>query len=303
MPDIQLTDDHTNAVQIGGGDVRGRFIRMGAALDATLGANRYPKPVSALLGEAIMISALVGMSLKFEGRLLVQAHGTNDGAVSLLVAECTTQGAVRAYARFDSASLDRLMTNNKTPDAQTLMGGGSFALTIDPGAGKKRYQSIAPIDGETLGACAEHYFEQSEQIPTRMKLAVGQSQIPGEAPQWRGGGLMVQRVAGDTRRGETTESWNMSQAVMATLTASELLDPNLEAKTLLYRLFHEQGVRMGAPVSISAHCSCSKERLQATINRFDATTRDQMFVDGIIKTSCEFCMAEYDFTQDDFTPR
>ena len=294
-----MMDNQIAAVQIGGGAVRGRVLRLGQSLDDVLGGERYPEPVARLLGEAVMISALVASSLKFKGRFLVQAHGTNEGAVSMLAAECTTDGDMRAYARFDAPSLERILAENKRPDAKTLTGGGSFAMTIDPGSGKDRYQGISAIEGATLAACAEHFFKQSEQVPTRIKLAVGRLQLPGEAQIWRGGGLMVQRVAADAARGDAEEAWDMSNAVMATLKDEELLDPDLSSEALLYRLFHEQGVRMDTPTDVRARCSCSRERLLASIKTFEAVQREEMFKDGKITANCEFCATDYVFTPKD----
>ncbi len=300
---ITMLDDQIAAVQIGGGEVRGRVLRLGASLDETLGGDRYPEAVARLLGEAVMISALVASSLKFEGRFLVQAHGTNEGAVSLLAAECTTDGNMRAYARFDAPSLERILAENSKqgawPDAKTLTGGGSFAMTIDPGSGKDRYQGISAIEGATLAECAEHFFKQSEQVPTRIKLAVGRLQLPGKAQEWRGGGIMVQRVAADAARGDAENAWDMSKALMGTLKDEELLDPDLGSERLLYRLFHEQGVRMDTPTDVRAKCSCSRARLLASIKTFELAQREDMFEDGKITASCEFCATDYVFTPDD----
>lgn len=298
-----MTDDQIAAVQIGGGEVRGRILRLGTSLDEVLGGDRYPEAVAKLLGEAVMISALVASSLKFDGRFLVQAHGTNEGAVSMLAAECTTDGNMRAYARFDAPSLERILAENPKqgvwPDAKTLTGGGSFAMTIDPGSGKDRYQGISAIEGATLDDCAEHFFKQSEQVPTRIKLAVGRLQLPGQAQEWRGGGIMVQRVAADAARGDAEEAWDMSKALMGTLKDEELLDPDLGSERLLYRLFHEQGVRMDTPMDVRAQCSCSRERLLASIKTFETVQREEMFEDGKITASCEFCATDYVFTPED----
>lgn len=294
-----MKDDQIAAVQIGDGEVRGRVLRLGASLDQTLGGVRYPDAVAMLLGEAVMISALVASSLKFEGRFLVQAHGTNEGAVSMLAAECSTDGNMRAYARYDAPSLERILAADKHPDAKTLTGGGSFAMTIEPGSGKDRYQGISAIEGATLAACAEHFFKQSEQVPTRIKLAVGRLQLPGEAQHWRGGGIMVQRVAADAARGDAAEAWDMSKALMGTLKDEELLDPDLGSERLLYRLFHEQGVRMDIPTDVRAQCSCSRARLLASIKTFEMAQRQDMFEDGKITASCEFCATDYVFTPED----
>lgn len=295
----RMIDDQIAAVQIGDGEVRGRILRIGAGLDDVLGGDRYPDAVARLLGEAVMISALVASSLKFDGRFLVQAHGTNEGAVSMLAAECTTGGDMRAYARFDEPSLARILAENPRPDAKMLTGGGSFAMTIDPGSGKDRYQGISAIEGATLAACAEHFFKQSEQVPTRINLAIGRLQLPGKAEKWRGGGIMVQRVAADAARGNAEDAWDMSKALMGTLKDEELLDPDLGSDKLLYRLFHEQGVRMDTPLDLRAQCSCSRERLLASIKTFEPSDQEDMFKDGKIIANCEFCATDYEFSKDD----
>jgi molecular chaperone Hsp33 len=297
----ELIDDQVAAIQIGDGSVRGRIVRMGTALDQALGGDRYPEPVARLLGEAIMISALVARSLKFDGKLLVQAMGTNEGAVSMLVAESTTDGHVRAYARYDDASLARILDKQPVPGADMLISGGesggTFAMTIDQGANMERYQGLAAIEGASLARCAEHYFRQSEQVPTRLHLAVGQLQNPGQDPAWRGGGLMVQRIAGDHARRDTDDAWNHAKAVMPTLSAEEVLDPDLASDQLLYRLFHELGVRRAEPANILAKCSCSRDRLLATLNTFEKSERTEMLQDGEVKANCEFCTTDYIFTK------
>ncbi|NNC38453.1 MAG: molecular chaperone Hsp33 [Hyphomonadaceae bacterium] len=298
-----MVDDNVAAVQIGDGSVRGRIIRMGPALDTALGQNRYPVPVARLLGEAVLISGLVARSLKFDGKLLVQATGTNEGAVSMIVAESTTDGHVRAYARYDQDSLDRITAVDTVPGADMLMSGGesggTFAMTIDQGPDMDRYQGLAAIEGQSLAACAEHYFRQSEQIPTRLQLAVGQLLMPGQEAGWRGGGLMVQRIAGDRARSETEDAWDLSRAVMSTVSDEELLDPDLATDHLLYRLFHEMGVQRANPDQILARCSCSRDRLHETLVTFDRKDREDMLQDGNVTANCEFCATDYIFTKED----
>ena len=298
--DAEHHDNAVAAFQIDNKPVRGRILRVGSAIDDALRGHNYPDVVAALLGEAILVGALVARALKFDGRLLVQAHGTNDGAVSMIVADCSTQGDVRAYARFDEASLARILKDNPKPDAHTLMGGGTFAMTIDQGPDMDRYQGLSAITGASLSDCAEHYFAQSEQIPTLMKLSVGQVQNNGEAMMWRGGGMMIQQIAGDEARGDTTEAWETSKALFKTLSDEEMLDPNINMPTVLYRLFHEDGVRLLEPASVQFNCSCSRERLYLTLMSFPDSERDSMFEDGLIKASCDFCSSDYAFTPGDF---
>jgi molecular chaperone Hsp33 len=177
-----MTDTHhietdlVTVFQLDEQPVRGRAVKLGPALEKALnpsGDGRYPDPVARLLGEAMMTGALVAQSLKFDGRLVVQCHGTNEGAVSLLMADCTTAGNIRGYARWDAAKLKEIELDSRNPGADALLGGGTFSMTIDQGPDMDQYQGIAAIEGASLSSCAEHYFNQSEQIPTRIKLACG----------------------------------------------------------------------------------------------------------------------------------
>ncbi|HEX5776011.1 MAG TPA: Hsp33 family molecular chaperone HslO, partial [Caulobacteraceae bacterium] len=176
------TDDLVAAFQIEGWPLRGRIVRLGAAIDEVLTRHDYPEPVANLLGEACALAALVGSSLKFKGRLIVQAQG--DGPVSLVVADYDTTGALRGYCSFDAERLAEVSGGFARPGARTLLGGGVFMMTIDQGPDMDRYQGITPIEGETLALCAEQYFAQSEQTPTRVRLSVGQLHT-GEGMSWR----------------------------------------------------------------------------------------------------------------------
>ena len=204
--------------------MRGRAVTMGAALNTALGT-RYPDVVARLLGEAMLISAIVAQSLKFDGRLVIQCHGTNKGAVSLLMSDCTTEGHIRGYARWDVDALKELQLDNRNPGAEDLLGGGTFSMTIDQGPDMDQYQGLAAIEGERLSDCAEHYFKQSEQIPTEIRLACGQVQEAGGELQWRGGGLMIQKIADDAARGDTEDAWDTARALFQTVSDAEMLDP------------------------------------------------------------------------------
>ncbi|MEM7729621.1 MAG: Hsp33 family molecular chaperone HslO [Pseudomonadota bacterium] len=274
--------------------VRGRAVRLPSALQTAL-ADRYPEPVARLLGEAMIVGALVARSLKFDGRLVVQCHGTNEGAVSLLMADCTTDGRIRGYARYDAAALKSVMLDSRNPGADALLGGGTFSMTIDQGPDTDLYQGLAAIEGKRLSDCAEHFFEQSDQIPTMMRLAVGQEVGP-DGPLWTGGGMMIQRVAEDAARGGTDDVFETARALMATVEDAELIDPDLPMDRLLYRLFNEDGVRVLDREAVSADCRCSRDRLENTLRSFDAKARAEMAdEDGLIRARCEFCDVEYAF--------
>ena len=290
----KIPDNIVTVYQLDAQPVRGRIVKLGAALDKALGS-RYPDLVANLLGEAMLLSSLVAQSLKFKGRLVIQCHGTNTGAVSLLMSDCTTDGHIRGYARWDDEKLKELKLDNNHLGANKLLGGGTFSMTIDQGADMDQYQGLTAVEGERLSDCAEHYFKHSEQIPTEIRLACGILQVPGLDSQRRGGGLMIQKIAGDKTRGHTDEEWDTSRALFNTITDSELLDPNLSQEALLYRLFHENGVRVVDTAAVEARCKCSRERLEKTLKSFDKSALKDMAEAGVISANCEFCDATYIF--------
>ncbi len=292
VTDQYLTDDLVAAFQIDGQPVRGRIARLGPMVDDILTRHAYPQPVANLLGEACALAALVGASLKFEGRLILQAQG--DGPVSFVVADYDTTGALRGYCSYDAERVAAVSTGFALPGAKTLLGAGVFIMTVDQGPDMDRYQGITPIEGETLALCAEHYFAQSEQVPTRVRLAVGQVQTDAE-PSWRAGGLILQNVAEDDARGPTRDAWETAQALFETLGEDELIDPMVAPERLLYRLFHEDGVRMFRPSPLRAFCRCSQERIEGVLRSFPAGERAEMVEDdGMIRVTCEYCSRTYD---------
>ncbi len=298
------SDNNVTIFQLDNSPVRGRAVHLGDALDKALkkpdGSDRYPDAVARMLGEAMMIGAIVARALKFDGRLIVQCHGTNEGAISLLMADCNTEGHIRGYARFNAEQLKMIRLDNRNPGAQALLGGGTFSMTIDQGPDMDQYQGLSAIEGNSLAECAEHFFLQSEQIPTRIKLACGQAQLPGADPAWRGGGMMIQRIAADETRGNTEDDWETAIALFETLSDDELIDPDVSQETLLYRLFHEGGVRVVEQGDVVAQCACSEERLRNTLKSFDEAAMTDMAEDGVITANCQFCDREYRFELSEF---
>ena len=289
------TDDLVAAFQIEGWPLRGRIVRLGASIDEVLTRHAYPEPVADLLGEACALAALVGSSLKFEGKLIVQAQG--DGPVSLVVADYDTTGGLRGYCSFDPDRVAGASTGFARPGAKTLLGQGVFIMTIDQGPETERYQGITAIEGETLALCAEQYFAQSEQTPTRVRLAVGQVDT-GEGPTWRAGGILIQNVASDDARGSTEEVWERAQALFATTGEDELIDPTLPGETLLWRLFNEDGVRVFEAKPLRAFCRCSQERVATVLGSFsDAERAEMVEPDGKIHVTCEYCSRTYELEQ------
>ncbi|HEV2364085.1 MAG TPA: Hsp33 family molecular chaperone [Caulobacteraceae bacterium] len=288
-----LADDYVAPFQIEGQSVRGRIVRLGAAIDEVLTRHDYPQPVANLLGEACVLAALVGASLKADGRLIVQAQG--DGPVKYVVADYDTDGALRGYCRYDADRIETLAEHDAHPGARALIGEGAFTMTLDPGQGGQMYQGITPVEGDTLAACAEAYFDKSEQLPTRIRLAVGAAD-EGAGPAWRAGGLLIQNIAADEARGATVDDWEKAEALFSTTAEDELIDPTVSSQRLLWRLFHEDGVRLFASRPLRAFCRCSEERIIAMLRAFDADERAGMVeADGCIRVTCEYCSREYRF--------
>lgn len=285
------TDDLVAAFQIEGWPLRGRIVRLGGAIDEVLSRHDYPEAVANLLGEACALAALVGSSLKFDGKLIVQAQG--DGPVSLVVADYDTTGGLRGYCSFDPDRVAEVSQGFARPGARTLLGGGVFIMTIDQGSDMDRYQGIVAIEGETLALCAEQYFAQSEQTPTRVRLAVGQVDT-GEGRTWRAGGILIQNIAADEARGSTADAWERAQALFVTTGEDELIDPTLPGETLLWRLFNEDGVRIFEAKPLRAFCRCSTERVATVIQTFSDEEKAEMIEpDGKIHVKCEYCSRTY----------
>jgi molecular chaperone Hsp33 len=290
-PSDSSGDNLAAAFQIEGWPVRGRLVRLGETIDAILSAHAYPEPVAALLGEACVLAAILGSTLKFEGRLIVQAQG--DGPVRYVVADYDTQGHLRGYCRFDPEAVEAVSQGFSRPGARALLGQGMFVMTLDRGPDFERTQGITPIEGESLSMAAEHYFLQSEQIPTKVKLAVGE--ITTEAGKaWRAGGALIQLIAADEARGSTEEVWDRTRALFHTLADDELLDPTITPETLLFRLFHEDGVRLEDARTLKAQCRCSRDRISAVLTSFTPQERaDMVEDDGKIRVTCEYCATVY----------
>jgi molecular chaperone Hsp33 len=295
-------------------DVRGRVVRLGPALDQILGQHNYPTPVCKLLGEAIVLTVLLGASLKFKGRFILQTQ--SDGSVRMLVVDYRSPGLVRACAQFDG---DRVSALGEAT-AGDLLGRGHLAMTIDQGPDMNRYQGLVALSGEGLEQAAHEYFLRSEQIPTRVRLAVAEEFSAaggGMRRSWRAGGLLLQflpkkaeRMRGpDLDPGDAPEgtaphvvpeddAWVEGQALVATIADVELIDPALSSERLLYRLFHEHGVRVFRPAAVEARCSCSRERVDSILRSFSPEDRAGMVEDGRILVTCEFCNAKYEFSPD-----
>lgn len=291
-------------------DLRGRLIKLGPALDEILSKHAYPPAVSKVLGEAIVLTSLLGSSLKFEGRFSLQTQ--TDGPISMIVVNFTAPDKLRAYARFDAARIKFGQTTGE------LLGKGHLAMTIDQGADMSRYQGLVALDNDDLEAAAHEYFLRSEQIPTRVRLAVGEELRGHGGPRhrWRAGGLLLQFLPkspvrqpdlhpGDMPEGAEAhtsaeaDAWVEGQSLMQTVEDVELIDPELSGERLLFRLFHERGVRVFSPQNVRAKCSCSREAVGSMLNGFTKRERIDMVENGKIVVTCEFCSSVYTFTAEE----
>jgi molecular chaperone Hsp33 len=299
---VTSTDDIVAAFQIEGAPARGRYARLGGAtIDPILHRHDYPRPVALLLGEALTLAALVGSLFKVDGRLIIQAEG--GGPVSLLVAEYRSGGGLRGYARVNEAAARGLASEAALPP-QSLLGDGALVMTLDQGPDAPRHQGVVALSGDTLAACAEAYFLQSEQTPTSIRLAVAEHYERGARAGYRSGGALLQQIAGDARRGDTDDAWTRATLLFATLSDPELVDPGLGPERVLYRLFHEDGVRMNPPTPLADKCSCDRERLTALMAQFSpGDIADLRESDGLIHAHCQFCSRLYLIAPEDLGPR
>lgn len=315
-------DDHVLPFQVEGLDVRGRAVQLGPMLDGILGRHDYPAPVARLLAEAIVLTVLLGTSLKFEGKLIVQTKG--DGPVDLLVADFTSPENVRAYARYDAAALDAALAAGAAAPHE-LLGKGVLAFTIDQGVHTQRYQGIVPLDGDTLEEIAGVYFRQSEQIPTRVRLGVAELIDRDEQGRprhrWRAGGMVAQFLPqapermrqpdlpggdGDEagHRIEEDDHWAEARSLVETIDTDELTDPTVGTERLLFRLFHERGVRVYPPQVVFDRCSCSREKLKGVLAGLGREEIEHSLQDdGEIAATCEFCSTTYRFEASEVLPQ
>ena len=306
MSDPPRSDDLVQPFRIDPFALRGRLVRLGPAIDRILSQHDYPQPVAAVLGEAITLAVVLAGALKYDGIFTLQTK--SDGPVRLIVADVSTEGAVRGYAQYDReriAALDGpgFAPAGGSPSVPELIGKGYIAFTVDQGEHTERYQGIVELVGDTLAECAQHYFRQSEQIQAGIKLAVAPS---GEGGAWRAGGLMLQRVppeGGYTVIADDVEDgWRRAMVLMSSATSAELVDPGLLPHRLLYRLFHDEGVRVFKTHPIEARCRCSRERIGRILRSFPAEDIEDMRKDKVTTVTCEFCNTRYEFAGEDLAP-
>ena len=275
--------------------LRGRLLRLDSVSTRALAAHPLPEPGQRVLAEALALSALLGSALKLEGRLSVQTKG--DGPLSLLVTDYFAGGGLRGYARVDEKNF---ADTGRPNHFGTMAGKGALAITIEPKKGAQAYQGMVPLSPDGLAASAETYFAQSEQLPTRLRLAAGPIYRSGEGRGWRAGAMMVQAVPGAKIDDiNTSDDWQRVSLFMQTLEDVELLDTSVAAESILWRLFHEDEVRVHPSQRLHFQCGCEPERVRAVLKSYSVSElKDLPDPDGVIRTRCEFCGTVYEFPLD-----
>jgi molecular chaperone Hsp33 len=277
-----------------GRPVRGRLVRLGALADALLTRHDNHPVVTALSGQTLALAAALSTALKFRGSFSIHAKG--DGAVPMLLADCTESGALRGYARAEPRRLAEALAKSEAPSARELLGEGYLAFSVDQGSDAERHQGIVAIEGTTLAEMALHYFETSEQIRCSVHLACAKT-----AAGWRAGALILERIAGEggihpeMDMAAQDDAWRTAVALASTLQDDELLDDTLAADRLLFNLFGLEGVAADRNRALAYGCRCSRARLSGILEGFPTVDLDDMATNGSIVMTCEFCNLDFKF--------
>lgn len=308
-------DDTVLPFQLDASDVRGRVARLDGLLNEVLSQHTYPAEIEALVAEMTLLTALIGQTVKLRWKLSLQVRG--NGPARLIATDYyapTEEGAparIRAYASFDA---DRITDD----PAFSQIGKGYFAILIDQGEGNTPYQGITPIAGRSLADCAETYFAQSEQLPSRFALTYGRSTEAGGDSHWRAGGIMMQKMpqasplraqpdeapAGperllteaDVLDEDAQEDWNRATTLLGTVEELELIGPSVTPNELLLRLFHEESPRVFDAQPVRFGCTCSADRVRESLSIYSAKEIAHMITsEGIVSADCQFCGAHYEF--------
>ena len=260
--------------------IRGEVTTLSKSYQAIKQRQNYPPAVSAILGEFLAAASLLSATLKFKGIVSIQAIGRGD--ITSLVAECSNNTQLRGIVRGDYQSV------SDSDNFKTLLGSATLAITIEP-EGRERYQGLVPIDKDNLSECLEYYFTQSEQLSTKIKLA---------ADQHRAAGILIQEMPHNRDDKQTQENWQHLSLLLESLKPEEQLE--LEHEQQLYRLFHEQQVRLFDPEDLQFFCSCSKPRTAKTLISLGYDEINDLYQEqGPIQVICEFCGQRYVFDKDD----
>ncbi|MES2665634.1 MAG: Hsp33 family molecular chaperone HslO [Pseudomonadota bacterium] len=305
-------DDTVLPFQLDASDIRGRVARLDGVLDQVLKQHAYPPLIEALVAEAALLTALMGQAIKLRWKLSIQIRG--KGPARLIATDYYgpqndgEPARIRAYASYDAEGLD----HDAAPFSQ--IGEGYFAVMLDQGEGMVPYQGFTPIAGGSLSGCAETYFAQSEQLPTRFAVTFGKSQTPGDSLRWRAGGVMLQHMPQvgmsvaaeggtgeggllthtDILSGDASENWNRVNLLLDTVEEMELIGPTVAPTDLLIRLFHEEQPRVFDATAVRFGCSCSEDKVRNTMSIYSQKDIAKMTTpEGTVTADCQFCGAHY----------
>ena len=264
--------------------VRGRFLRLEEVSTKILKQHVYPLPIARVLTEILAASAALAGFLKYEGVFTLQTK--SNGPIELLVVDMTHTGNMRGYVQFRKKSV-------KAKDSfADLFGEGYLAFTVDEKQNLERYQGIVNLNRESLTSAIEHYFDQSEQLKTRVVIASQQS----SQGKWISSVLLLQQMPS---LNPNEDSWNYIDAILSTLTQKELLDFSIPYETFLWRLFHETGLQIFDPLPLQAQCRCSEERIKVFLTTLSSEEIEGLLKNGQLKITCEFCNHTYKFNRND----
>ena len=298
MTEITAHTDFIQPFQVEGQEngvaLRGRMVRLGPSLNQALAGHDYPSVVSRLLGETVAVALILASSLKYEGVFILQTK--SDGPISTLMADVTSAGDFRCYAIFDEQKLSEIMAQEGEPTLMRLLGVGYLAFSVDQGQDTERYQGLTELAGTSLADCAHQYFQQSEQLSTAMvAMAEEQGQVSGA--------LMIQQLpneSGVVKDDEISEEdWRRAVALMSSVSPRELLDDDLPAADLLFRLFHEDGVRLYDASPVQNKCRCSESKVRQTLASFSSEEMEGLYEYNKISVVCEFCKTGYHYSRED----
>lgn len=282
MTILNPTESLLTPFMLEGGHVRGRITRLGAVANTILTRYDYPPVVAHLLGELLAVASLLSSSLKQEGILTIQIRG--NGPVPLIVVDATYGGALRGYADVPAEAAEALSRMEQCAPKELVGDNAYLAITLDPGEGMQRYQGIVGLEGNSIAEALGHYFLHSNQLDAAVVLAV--STTPPNVA-----GMLIERMpqTSEAAQEENQEAWRYAKAILGTVKQEELLSPLLNAEDMLYRLFHEEGVRVYPSQTVHVGCRCSRERIENLLLSMSLEDRAEMVVEGKVNVHCQFC--------------
>lgn len=296
MDDGGASPDHVQPFMLDTSGLRGRIVRLPFVIQNILVPHDYPEPVARLLAEAMCLTTLLAGMLKFDGIFTMQLKG--EGPLRTMICDLANDGVLRAYASFDADAVAALAED---ADFLTLTERGHLAFTVDQVTGSDRYQGITELNGATLTEAVQHYFTQSEQIRTGFVTQVHRDDLG----RWQGAAIMLQQIAAEGGHSDKTspdsdeEDWRRTMMLLGTLGPYEMLTGGMPLNTILFRLFHEEGVRVFDPLPIRKGCRCSEERIRTVLDNLSVDDKKEYADNGVISVTCEFCSTMYEFPIDE----